>query len=496
MPSTTAPRANAGPSESKKYAILAICCSSVLLASLDNTIVNVALPSIARDLHASLSTLQWTVDAYLLVIASLLLLSGSMADRFGRKRIFTTGLAIFTFGSAMCGLSTTEEWLISFRIVQAVGGSMLTPVALAIVTNVFTHPAARASAIGWWAATSGVGIAAGPLLGGILVDTAGWKSIFWINVPTGIVALTATLVVVPESRASTPRRFDPAGQVLVVGFLTALVFGIIEGGRRSWSSPIILGAFCLAVVCGTLLVLWERRHPEPLVRMDLFTNYSFASAFIISVLGFLGFAGLLFANTLYLQTVRDLSASIAGLLTLPLAAATIIAAPVSGKLMGSRGPRTPLLIAGSALAAGAAMFLMIGTTTALAWLVVPYVVFGAGYGMLNAPINDTAVSELPDDQAGVAASMVSTAKQVGAALGVAVVGTMLVSGTGGDLTAGWADASTQVWMLLTASGLVIVALALCMRPGLAPPRAVTSWVRAPRPRIVDGPLRADCSRHQ
>lgn len=449
-------------STTTRFMILAICCSSVLVASLDNTIVNVALPSIAHDLDASVSTLQWTVDAYLLVLASLLMLSGSIADRFGRKRTFATGLSIFTFGSAMCGLSTSEESLIVFRIVQAVGGSMLVPVALAIVASVFTESAARARAIGWWAATSGVGIAAGPLVGGFLVDSTGWKSIFWLNVPIGVIALIATVVVIPESKALQPRLFDPIGQILVMLFLIALVFGIIKMGRRSWTSPMIVRALVLASVALIAMIRWERHHPEPLVRLELFTNYAFASAFAMSVLGFFAFSGLMFANTLYLQTVRDLSPSEAGLLTLPLAAATIITAPISGRTLGSRGPRTPLLLSGSALALGAALLLVSGSTTPLYWLLAPYLVFGAGYGLLNAPINHAALSGLPDDQSGVAAGMVSTAKQVGSALGVAVVGTMLVTSSGVSLAAGWDQACTSVWVLLGAAGVLIAAMSLAL----------------------------------
>lgn len=486
MTSTDLPPTSPTTSSATRYAILAICCSSVLVASLDNTIVNVALPSIARDLDASLSTLQWTVDAYLLVLASLLMLSGSIADRFGRKRTFAIGLAIFTFGSAMCGISTSEQWLVSFRVVQAVGGSMLVPVALAIVTNVFTESAARARAIGWWAATSGVGIAAGPLVGGFLVDSVGWKSIFWLNVPIGIIAVLATLYVVPESKALQPRRFDPFGQILVMFFLITLVFGIIEGGRRSWTSPSILVALVLAALSLVVLIAWERRHPEPLVRLELFTNYAFSSAFAMSVLGFFAFSGLMFANTLYLQTVRDLSPSEAGLLTLPLAVATIITAPISGRLLSSRGPRTPLLVAGSALALGAALLLLTGASTPLYWLAAPYLVFGAGYGLLNAPINDTAVSELPDDQAGVAASMVSTAKQVGASLGVAVIGTILAANsTSASLSAGWKHASITVWILLGTAGVLIavMSVALSSAASLAA-RVPTDHVVAPRTRPI------------
>ncbi|WP_338893245.1 MFS transporter [Rhodococcus sovatensis] len=351
--------------------------------------------------------------------------------------------------------------MVCFRIVQAVGGSMLVPVALAIVTNIFTEPAARARAIGWWSATGGVGIAAGPVVGGFLVDSVGWKSIFWLNVPIGGIALVGTLLTVPESKALLPKRFDPVGQVAVIAFLAALIFGIIEGGRRTWTSPTITGAFGLALMSLMVLIVWEHRHREPLVRLELFTHYVFSSAFVMSILGFFAFAGLMFANTLYLQTVRDLSPSQAGLLTLPLAVATILAAPISGQLSSTRGPRIPLLLAGIALVSGAALLLLAGADTPLYWLAGPYLAFGAGYGLLNAPINGTAVSELPNDEAGVAASMISTAKQIGASLGVAVIGTVLVAHSAGtSLSAGWAHASITVWVLLGGAGFLIAVLSL------------------------------------
>ena len=214
---------------------------SLLIVGLDNTIVNVALPSLQRDLHASVSGLQWTVDAYTLVLASLLMLSGSTADRLGRRRIFQTGLVVFSVGSLLCSLAPGLGWLVVFRMVQAVGGSMLNPVAMSIITNVFTDPKERARAIGVWGGVVGISLALGPIVGGALVDSVGWRSIFWINVPVGMAALLLTALFVPESRADHPRRPDLVGQALVLVFLLTLTFGIIEGPGRGWTSPLILG---------------------------------------------------------------------------------------------------------------------------------------------------------------------------------------------------------------------------------------------------------------
>lgn len=456
----------------RRNLVLAVCCSSLFLVSLDGTIVNVALPSIARELDSSVSKLQWTVDAYLLVLAALLLLSGSLADRIGRKRVFAFGLAVFTGGSLLCSVAPTDNWLIVFRMVQAVGGSALTPVALAIITNVFVAPAERARVIGIWAAVSGVGIAAGPLLGGFLIDSVGWRSIFWINVPTGVAAFVLTIRLVPESRAAKPRPFDPPGQIAVVVLLATLIFAIIETPRFGLLSPVILG--CAAVAVGALLFLLivEHRRPQPLVPLPLFRLRSFTVAFVIAVLGFLAFNGLLFANTLYLQEVRGLAASMAGVLTLPLAVATVIAAPLSGRMMGSVGARTPLLIAGSSMAVGSALLLVLTPTAPVLLLLIPYAVFGLGYGMLNAPVNDIAISDLPDDRAGVAASLISTSKQVGAAMGVAIVGTVIAARPGDPLAAAFDARAWVAWVLLTACGVGIFALAFPRAATApAPPRA-------------------------
>ncbi|HEX4751644.1 MAG TPA: MFS transporter, partial [Solirubrobacterales bacterium] len=212
----------------RRELVLAICCMSILIVGLDVTILNVALPSIQKDFGASVSGAQWTIDAYTLVIACLLMLSGSTGDRLGRKRTFQVGLLSFTVGSALCSIAPGLGWLIAFRALQAIGGSMLNPVAISIVTNVFTEPRERARAIGWWGGVAGVSIAAGPLLGGALVQLFDWRAVFWVNIPVGIAAIILTQKFVPESKAPHPRRFDPVGQVLMILTLGLLVFGIIE----------------------------------------------------------------------------------------------------------------------------------------------------------------------------------------------------------------------------------------------------------------------------
>jgi EmrB/QacA subfamily drug resistance transporter len=441
-------------SNRRPWLILCICCMSLLIVGTDVTIVNVALPSIRQDLHASLSGLQWSVDAYTLVIGSLLMASGSTADRFGRRRVFQTGLALFTLGSLLCSVATSVTALIIFRCLQALGGSMLNPVALSIVSNTFTERKARARAMGVWGAVFGISLALGPVLGGLLVTTVSWRAIFWINVPIGIAAIVLTQLFVPESKAATARRFDPWGQLLIIVMLSTLTYGVIEGPSDGWGSPLIVGMFALAALSAVALVLVESRRKQPLLEIRFFRSVPFSGASLIAVLAFGVLAGFLFLNTLYLQEGRGYSALHAGLLTLPMAAMIFVFAPVSGRLVASRGPRLPLVLAGLASATALTLMTRLSDTTSLPYLLVCYVVLGLGCGLVNAPISNTAVSGMPNSQAGVAASVASASRQTGSALGVAITGSIVA----GVPAAGLASASHAAWAVLAACGLAVAAL--------------------------------------
>ncbi|MFG2170894.1 MFS transporter [Streptomyces niveus] len=442
--------------------ILGTCCMSLLIVSLDNTVLNVALPSIEKDLHTTLADMQWTIDAYTLVIASLLMLAGSTADRVGRRRVFKTGLVIFTLGSALCSLAPNLQSLVAFRVVQAVGGSMLNPVAMSIITNTFTDPRERARAIGVWGAVIGISFAAGPLIGGLLVETVGWRAIFLINVPVGITAFVLTWRYVPESRAAKPRRVDPVGQLLVMVTLGALTYSIIEAPTAGWTSPLILSSVAVTVCALTGLILYERRRAEPLIDLRFFRSAPFSGATVIAVCAFAALGGFLFMNTLYLQNVRDLSALDAGLYMLPMAALSLVCAPLSGRLVGSRGPRIPLLVAGTAFAASGLLFAVFEAETQLGLLFTGYVLFGLGFGMVNAPITNTAVAGMPLSQSGVAAAVASTSRQIGQTLGVAVIGAVLVAGAASPThrgvidNAAFADASRPAWWIITGLGLCVL----------------------------------------
>ncbi|MEU9134953.1 MFS transporter [Streptomyces sp. NPDC048404] len=437
--------------------VLSICCLSLLIVSLDVTVLNVALPSMQQELHASVAGMQWTIDAYTLVLASLLMLAGSTADRIGRRKVFMTGLVLFTIGSVLCSLAPNLDTLIVFRMVQAVGGSMLNPVAMSIITNTFTDPRERARAIGVWGAVVGISMAAGPLVGGLLVDTVGWRSIFWINLPVGLAALLLTLRFVPESRAPKARRPDPVGQLLVIALLGSLTYAIIEAPTSGIVHTLSFGAIALAALLG--LLWYEPRRDEPLIDLRFFRSVPFSGATVIAVSAFAALSGFLFLSTLYLQNVRGLNALHAGLWMLPMAFLCFVCAPVSGRLVGSRGPRPSLLIAGVAMTVSGVLFAAFEAETSNVTLVIAYVFFGIGFGFVNAPITNTAVSGMPRSQAGVAAAVASTSRQIGGTLGVAVIGAALASGIQASAYRDtFVAASRPGWWIITACGVAVLVL--------------------------------------
>ena len=454
----------------RRIVVLLICCTSLLVVSMDNTIVNVALPAIRADLGASITGLQWTVDAYTLVLACFLMLAGATGDRVGRRRTFQVGLGLFGLGSLLCSLAPSIGWLIAARALQGLGGTMLNPVAMSIVTNVFTDPRERARAIGVWGSVVGISLGLGPVLGGVLTETVGWRAIFWVNVPVVLLAIGATARYVPESRAPRARRPDPVGQVLVVVLLASVVTAVIEGPRAGWGSTLILGLAGLALVALVALLVWERRRREPLIELRFFSSVPFSSATVVAVCAFAAFASFLFLSTLYLQEVRGLSALDAGLALLPAAVTATICAPISGRLVASRGARTPLVVAGVATTAVAVVIALVDATTPLWVLLVAYGVYGIGFGLVNPPITNTAVSGMPRSQAGVAAAVASTSRQIGSSLGVAVSGTIVAT------AAGVAAGLSAAWWVVGGATLLI---------GVIGVLATTARARATTERVAD-----------
>jgi EmrB/QacA subfamily drug resistance transporter len=440
--------------------VLVICCFSLFIVGLDSTIVNVALPSIGRDLHASVAGLQWTIDGYTLVLASLLMLSGATADRVGRRRTFQVGLALFTVGSGLCSLAPGLGWLVAFRMLQAVGGSMLNPVAMSIITNTFTDRAERARALGAWGATFALSVALGPVIGGALVESVGWRGVFWVNIPVGLAAIALTARLVPESKAPRARRPDPVGQGLLVVMLGSLTYAIIEGPADGWHSPEIVSLFAMAVAAIAFFIGYEAHRTEPVLDPRFFRSAPFAGAVLTAISAFAALGGFLFLATLYLQDVRDMSALDAGLHMVPMAAAMAIGAVVSSRVLARRGGRLPTVAAGAAMAVGGVLLSGITTSWTALHIIIAFAVFGLGSGAVNAPITQAAVSGMPFAQAGVASGIASTSRQVGTSLGVAITGSILAANLHGPLRAGFVSASHADWLLLAACGAAIFVLGL------------------------------------
>jgi EmrB/QacA subfamily drug resistance transporter len=351
----------------------------------DSTILNVALPALQKNLHASIAGLQWVSNAYLLVVASLL---------------------------------------------------MLTPVSLSIVRNTFHDPRERAQALGIWSGIFGVAAACGPVVGGILVSSIGWRSIFWVNVPIGAAMIAATARYVPESRAPQPRRVDLPGQLLMIAFLGSLTYAVIQGPVSGWTAAPILALFAAAAASLAAFVAVERRRAEPLLELRFFRSHPFTGASVIAVLAFVVLGGFLFVITLYLQQVRGDSPLRAGLSLLPAMIVMAAAAPVAGQVTGRRGPRIPLVASGLFIAAGMALLLNLGPGTSFAQVTVALALAGAGLGLVNPPITNTGVSGMPPAQAGVASAVISATRQFGSVLGVAVMGDLVTTGVSAGLARG------------------------------------------------------------
>jgi EmrB/QacA subfamily drug resistance transporter len=443
----------------RKGIILVSCCLSLLIVSMDATIVNVAIPNIRSDLGATASQLQWVIDIYTLVLASLLLLSGATADRFGRRRTFQIGLTVFAVGSLLCSLSPTIQILILARMLQAIGGSMLNPVAMSIITQVFTGRVERARAIGVWGGVVGISMALGPIVGGALIEFVNWRAVFWINLPICAAAILLTAIFVPESRSVTMRDVDPVGQGLGMAFLFGVVYVLIEGPARGWTDARIVAVGVVALLAFVAFLRYESRRRDPFIDLRFFRSIPFASATMIAVCAFAAWGAFLFLMSLYLQSERGFSAMHTGLIFLPVAVGALIFSPLSGRMVGRFGSRPSLLIAGTLITAATLMLTRLTATTAVWQLLVIFAVFGIGFSMVNAPITNAAVSGMPTDRAGAASAVASTSRQIGVSVGVALCGSV----TGSALAAAGADfaiAARPLWLICAGLGLVILALAV------------------------------------
>jgi EmrB/QacA subfamily drug resistance transporter len=447
----------------RRLCILGISCLSLFMIGVDDTIVSIALPTISRGLHASVSGLQWVVDGYTMVLASLLIFGGATADRFGRRRVFCIGLTIFTTGSALCSVAPSLSWLIAFRVLQAVGGSMLNPVAVSIISGVYARPRARAQAISVWVGMYGLGMAAGPSLGGILISAVGWRGIFWANVPVGLCAIALATRIVPESRAAQPRRQDPVAQILVIVMFAALFWAIIEGAYTNWHATAIRGLFIVAATLVPVLITWELRRREPLIELRNFRSPSLSAAVVIAICAFADLGGFLFLTSIYLQDLRGFSVLDAGLHMLPTAVTMALCPSAAAWLTARTGSaRLPLLLGGLVLMLSMHELSQLSATTSAVRLMATFGLFGVGMGLVNSQISVAAVAGMPVSQAGLASGIASASRQLGQALGVAVAGSLLTARAGGltHVSTAFAMATYPAWHLLFWGACLVVAAGL------------------------------------
>ena len=408
----------------RRWATLAILSVSLLIINIDDTVVNIALPTLQRALGASVSELQWIVTAYILVFAGLLLTMGSLGDRFGRRRALQAGLGIFGVASVLAAFSPGAVPMIASRAVMGVGAALIMPSTLSVIVDVFPREE-RGKAIGIWTGVASLGIPLGPLLGGWLLQTTWWGSIFLVNVPIVLVALVGGLVLVPESRHPSPPKIDLAGMAMSTVALASLLYGIIGVPQRGWGDWTILAAFAAAAALGAAFVAHERRSDHPMLDLGLLKDRRLASGATAIVIAFLAFAGLAFAAVQYLQIVLGYGPFETGLLLLPLVLAVMVGAGASAKLAARLGPGRAIAAALIVLGAGFVLVSRFDAATSFWVVALSFVPVGFGMGSAMAPSTASIMEAVPKDDAGVGSSLNDVARQLGAALGVSLLGSLL-----------------------------------------------------------------------
>ena len=411
----------------RRWLALGVLCLSLLAIVIDNTIVNVALPTLVRDLDADVSELQWVVDAYTLVFAGLLLLAGALGDRFGRRRTLLAGLAVFGVASVGAAYAGDVQTLILARATMGAGAAFIMPATLSLLVSVFADERERAMAVGIWAATAGLGVALGPVAGGILLERFWWGSIFIVNVPLCVLALGLGRTVVPESRDPLPRRIDWLGVVLSGAGLVALVWAVIEAPSRGWTSGAVVGAGVFAAATLTAFVVQQRRTADPLLDLRLFRDPRFSAASITVAVLFFALFGFLFLSTQYLQFVLGYSPTAAGVRVLPYAGAMIVFATLSARFVLRLGTRRVATTGMLLFAAGLAVAATMTTATGYGRLAVAFVLMGAGMGLAGAPATESIMGSLPPERANIGSAVNDTTRELGGALGVAIVGSIMSS---------------------------------------------------------------------
>jgi EmrB/QacA subfamily drug resistance transporter len=406
----------------RKWWTLGAMCFALFMLMLDNTVVNVALPSIGRDLGSSLSSLEWVVNGYTLAFAVFLATGGRLGDIFGRRLTFLIGVVLFSISSATAGFAPDTAWLVGSRVVQGLGGALMMPATLSIVTNAFP-PAERGKAIGTWAGVSALALAIGPVLGGFLTEAVSWRAIFFINLPVGAGAVLATLFAVRESRDHTVgREVDYAGVVTLTGALTAFVLALIEGNSWGWSSAPILGLFAGSVVMLLAFVLVEQRVRAPMVEFPLFGNRNFVGSNVIALIVTFAMMAQFFFVALYMQNILGYSPLQAGVRFLPATLMIVIIAPIAGRLTDRIGPRIPIAV-GLSLTAGALFLLtQIHPSTTYGDLFPSFILMGIGMALVMSPMSTAAMNAVADAKAGIGSGILSMNRMIGGTFGVAVIG--------------------------------------------------------------------------
>ena len=410
----------------RRWQALAVLSASLLVITIDNTILNVALPSLREALNVDSSQAQWIVDSYLLVFASLLLVAGTLGDRFGRRRALFLGLIVFGTGSVLASLSASADQLIAARALMGVGAAAIMPGTLSILMNIFPKEE-RPKAIAAWAGVSGLGIALGPIVGGLLLEHFDWTSVFLVNVPIVIVALIAGKVLIPESRDPASPRVDVVGAVLSIAGLTAVVWGLIEASDRGWTSPAVLGAFAVGATVLTAFLAWERRVRQPMIDIEIFRNLRFTAASLSVMLVFFGLMGAVFVLTTYLQTVLGYSALEAGVKMLPVAVGLVIGSRVAIAVTERFGSKAAVAGGLVVVAAGLEILSQADLDSGYNLVATALAVLGLGIGVAMTPATDAIMGALPKEKAGAGSAMNDVLRELGGTLGVAVLGTLLAS---------------------------------------------------------------------
>ena len=459
------------------WALVAVSLAN-LMAYLDNNIVNVAIPTIQRSLHLSVSGLEWVVSSYLLTLAGLLLVGGRLADVYGRRRVFLAGLAVFTLTSLAAGLAGSGSVLIASRAVQGIGAALMMPATLAIIMAAFTDVRERTMAIGIWAAVGALALALGPALGGLISQHLHWGWIFLINVPLGVITFALAVFYVAESRAdSAVRRLDLPGVVTSALALFALTYALIEGNVSGWTAPLILGAFAVAAMSAAAFLAIEARTEHPMVDLSMFRRREFSGGSVTMMIWAFGILGIYFFTSIYLQQTLGFSPVEAGLAFVPMALTVAVFASIAPRVEARAGAHRTVAAGMLLMVVGLVLFARLGEHAGYASLLPGFILFGAGAGLMNVPVTNASMQAVPPARAGVASALLNASREVAGLLGITVIGAVLRTRQGAALRAGASPVHAfvdgyhlglLVTILLLAGGVVVSYLTLRPRVGAAP----------------------------